>query len=134
MDYDTFLSFFDKLKEEKQIEVGDYTIEYSKEHYDMLGSTSKEAIRYYKDGYMIGNDYIHEYYRIGDIIPTINTSFEKDFGIKGFDKLIDYLDYLYLSNIDKIRNQKLEREQEIVEKQRKEQLRVKKLNDFIGLD
>lgn len=134
MDYDTFLSFFDKLKEEKQIEVGDYTIEYNKEHYDTLGSTSKETIRYYKDGYMIGNDYIHEYYRIGDIMSTINTSFEKDFGIKGFDKLIDYLDYLYLSNIDKIRNQKLEREQEIVEKQRKEQLKVKKLNDFLGLD
>lgn len=133
MDYETFLRFFDELKYEKDIEIRDYTIKYTKEG-GTLGTTSKEFIYYYRDGYKLGEDYIHEYYRVGDIIPTIHTTYDRDNGIKNFDKLIDYLDYLYETNIDRLKGEKRKQEQDRLTMIEKERLKNKKLYDFLGLD
>uniref|UniRef100_A0AAU8GRN9 Uncharacterized protein n=1 Tax=Mammaliicoccus phage MSShimriz1 TaxID=3230127 RepID=A0AAU8GRN9_9VIRU len=132
MDYDTFLRFFDKLRVEDEIKIGDYTIRYDNES-NTLASQSYENISYYRHGYKIGSDYIYDYYRLGEIMPTLETSFDDDNGIKNYDKLIDYLDYLYETNIEELKRQELEEQQKLLEEQRLEQLKEKKLNDFLGI-
>lgn len=132
MDYDTFLSFFDKLREEKDIKIGDYKVRYNESSYN-LTSGSIETISYYRDGYMIGEDYIKEYYKLGDIMPTLDTSFDIS-GIKNYAKLKDYLDYLYETNIEELKRQEQERERELLERQREEELKEKKLNDFLDIN
>lgn len=132
MDFDTFISFIDKVKEEETIRVGDYTIRYF-EKPSIRVTSSYKSIQYFREGYMIGRDYINERYKIGDIMPTLTTSFDDDKGIKSFNKLIDYLDYLYGTNIERLKREKLEREQELLEKKREEELRERKLNDFLGI-
>ena len=134
MDYDTFLSFFDKLEKEESMDIGDYTLKY--EDKPTIRTGSYRIIQYFRDGYMIGKDYIKEYYKLGDIMPTLDTSFDTSFdrgGIKNYDKLIDYLDYLYETNIQELRRQEQEREEELLERQREEELQEKKLNDFLDI-
>lgn len=139
MDYDTFLSFFDKLEKEENMYIGDYTLKY--EDKPTIRTGSYRSIQYFRDGYKIGEDYINEYYEVGSIMPTVDTSFGTSIdtsfdrgGIKNYDKLIDYLDYLYEANIHELKIQELERERELLEKQREEQLRDKKLNDFLDIN
>lgn len=132
MDYDTFLSFFDKLKEEGCISIGDYIIKYGNSI--NLSSDSYKSIYYYRDGYMIGEDYIEEYYKLGDIMPTLDTSFDNPKGIRNYAKLKDYLDYLYETNIEGLKRQEQERERELLERQREEELKEKKLNDFLDIN
>lgn len=139
MDYDTFLSFFDKLEKEESMDIGDYTLKY--EDKPTIRTGSYRSIQYFRDGYMIGKDYISEYYEIGSIMPTVDTSFGTSIdtsfdrgGIKNYDKLIDYLDYLYETNIEELKRQEQEREEELLEKKREEQLRNKKLNDFLDIN
>lgn len=132
MDYETFLSFFDKMREEKDIKIGDYKVRYNESLYN-LASGSIETISYYRDGYMIGEDYIKEYYKLGDIMPTLDTSFDTS-GIKNYAKLKDYLDYLYKSNIEELKRQEQEQERELLERQREEELKEKKLNDFLDIN
>jgi|SRR5699024_11807010 len=132
MDYDTFLSFFDKLKEEGCISIGDYIIKYGNSI--NLSSDSYKSIYYYRDGYMIGEDYIEEYYKLGDIMPTLDTSFDNPKGIRNYAKLKDYLDHLYETNIEELKRQEQERERELLERQREEELKEKKLNDFLDIN
>lgn len=131
MDYETFLSFFDKMREEKDIKIGDYKVRYNESLYN-LTSGSIETISYYRDGYMIGEDYIKEYYKLGDIMPTLDTSFDTS-GIKNYAKIKYYLDYLYNTNIERLKQEELEREQALLEQQRERELQEKKLNDFLGI-
>lgn len=134
MDYDTFLSFFDKLEKEESMDIGDYTLKY--EDKPTIRTGSYRIIQYFRDGYMIGKDYISEYYEVGSIMPTVDTSFGTSFdrgGIKNYDKLIDYLDYLYETNIQELRRQEQERERELLERQKEEELQEKKLNDFLDI-
>ena len=131
MDYETFLSFFDKMREEKDIKIGDYKVRYNESLYN-LTSGSIETISYYRDGYMIGEDYIKEYYKLGDIMPTLDTSFDTS-GIKNYAKIKYYLDYLYNTNIERLKQGELEREQALLEQQRERELQEKKLNDFLGI-
>lgn len=139
MDYDTFLSFFDKLEKEENMYIGDYTLKY--EDKPTIRTSSYRSIRYFRDGYMIGKDYINEYYEVGSIMPTVDTSFGASIdtsfdrgGIKNYDKLIDYLDYLYETNIQELRRQEQERERELLERQREEELKEMKLNDFLDIN
>ena len=131
MDYETFLCFFDKMREEKDIKIGDYKVRYNESLYN-LTSGSIETISYYRDGYMIGEDYIKEYYKLGDIMPTLDTSFDTS-GIKNYAKIKYYLDYLYNTNIERLKQEELEREQALLEQQRERELQEKKLNDFLGI-
>ena len=131
MDYETFLCFFDKMREEKDIKIGDYKVRYNESLYN-LTSGSIETISYYRDGYMIGEDYIKEYYKLGDIMPTLDTSFDTS-GIKNYAKIKYYLDYLYNTNIGRLKQEELEREQALLEQQRERELQEKKLNDFLGI-
>lgn len=130
MDYDTFLSFFDKLEKEESMDIGDYTLKY--EDKPTIRTGSYRIIQYFRDGYMIGKDYIKEYYKLGDIMPTLDTSFDTS-GIKNYAKLKDYLDYLYETNIEELKRQEQERERELLERQREEELQEKKLNDFLDI-
>lgn len=129
MDYETFLRFFDKLREEECMSIGDYVIKYRDE--PVIRPDSYKSINYFRNGYMIGEDYIKEYYKLGDIMPTLDTSFDNDKGIKNYNKLIDYLNYLYETNIERLKHEELEREQELLEQQREEELQEEKLNDFL---
>lgn len=128
MDYDTFLSFFDKLEKEESMDIGDYTLKY--EDKPTIRTGSYRIIQYFRDGYMIGEDYIKEYYKLGDIMPTLDTSFDTS-GIKNYAKIKYYLDYLYETNIEELKRQEQERERELLERQREEELQEKKLNDFL---
>lgn len=130
MDYDTFLSFFDKLEKEESMDIGDYTLKY--EDKPTIRTGSYRIIQYFRDGYMIGKDYISEYYEVGDIMPTLDTSFDTS-GIKNYAKIKYYLDYLYETNIEELKRQEQERERELLERQREEELQEKKLNDFLGI-
>ena len=132
MDYETFLCFFDKMREEKDIKVREYTVRYSDTPY-ILASGNTEIIYYYREGYKIGEDFIDSLYIQGDIMPTVKTSFDNDKGIKNYDKLIDYLDYLYETNIQELKRQEQERERELLERQRERELQEKKLNDFLDI-
>ena len=132
MDYETFLCFFDKMREEKDIKVREYTVRYSETPY-IQTSGDTEAIYYYRDGYKIGEDFIDSLYALGDIMPTVKTSFDNENGIKNYNKLIDYLDYLYNTNIERLKQKELEREQALLEQQRERELQEKKLNDFLGI-
>ena len=130
MDYDTFLSFFDKLEKEESMDIGDYTLKY--EDKPTIRTGSYRIIQYFRDGYMIGKDYIKEYYKLGDIMPTLDTSFDTS-GIKNYAKIKYYLDYLYETNIEELKRQEQERERELLERQREEELQEKKLNDFLDI-
>ena len=130
MDYDTFLSFFDKLEKEESMDIGDYTLKY--EDKPTIRTGSYRIIQYFRDGYMIGEDYIKEYYKLGDIMPTLDTSFDTS-GIKNYAKIKYYLDYLYETNIEELKRQEQERERELLERQREEELQEKKLNDFLDI-
>ncbi|ANT44854.1 hypothetical protein HOR18_gp191 [Staphylococcus phage vB_SscM-1] len=131
MDYETFLRFFDKLREEERISIGEYVIKYKDE--PVIRPDSYKSINYFRDDYMIGEDYIKEYYKLGEIMPTLDTSFDIS-GIKKYAKLKDYLDYLYKSNIEELKRQEQERERELLERQREEELKEKKLNDFLDIN
>lgn len=132
MDYETFLSFFDKMKVEKDIKIGEYKVSCRVSPY-IQTSGDTEAIYYYRDGYKIGEDFIDSFYALGDIMPTVKTSFDNENGIKNYNKLIDYLDYLYNTNIERLKQEELEREQALLEQQREKELQEKKLNDFLGI-
>lgn len=133
MDYETFQGFFDTLREDKVLELKNYTIKYSKED-STLGSATLEFVYYCRDGYKIGEDFISECYKVGEIMPQIKTSFDKVDGIRNFDKLIDYLDYLYESNIDRLKEEEKEEEQMMLEVLKEEQLKAEKLNNFLDTE
>lgn len=112
------------------MDIGDYTLKY--EDKPTIRTGSYRIIQYFRDGYMIGKDYISEYYEVGDIMPTLDTSFDTS-GIKNYAKIKYYLDYLYETNIEELKRQEQERERELLERQREEELQEKKLNDFLGI-
>ncbi|QYC50894.1 hypothetical protein [Mammaliicoccus phage vB_MscM-PMS3] len=136
MDYDTFLRFFDKLMVEECMNIGEYVIKYRDE--PVIRPDSYRSIYYFRDGYMIGEDYIKSYYKLGDIMPTLDTSFNTS-GIRNYAKIIDYLDYLYETNIEEVKRQeqelkRQEQERELLEIQREEERKEKKLNDFLDIN
>lgn len=131
MDYETFIRFFDKLTVEESMSIGEYVIKYRDE--PVIRPDSYRSINYFRDGYMIGEDYIKEYYKLGDIMPTLDTSFDTS-GIRKYAKIIDYLDYLYETNIEELKRQELEEERELLERQREEEIRERKLNDFLDIN
>lgn len=129
MDYETFFKFFDTVGEQKRIYVGDYIVEYGKVNEPISVGYSK-VIYYYRDGYELGRDCINEFFVPGNIMPNVETSYETS-GIKNFSKLIDYLDYLYETNIDKLKEEERQREQRRIEYSREEERKQKKVDDFI---
>ena len=129
MDYETFIQFFNTMAKEERLAIGDYTLEYIKSPGVFLGQ--EETIYYSKGKYMLGTDSIHEFYKPGSIMPTQDTSYEKS-GIKDFDKLLDYLDYLYESNIDRLREEERQKEQRRIKQLKEEERKQKKVNDFIN--
>lgn len=130
MDYETFFKFFDTVAEEKRITIGDYIVEYGNDGKNV--GLSHDKINYYRDGYKLGRDYINEYFVPGSIMPKVETSYESG-DIKNFDKLIDYLDYLYNTNIDRLVEEERQREQRRIESFREEERKQKKVDDFINL-
>ena len=130
MDYETFFKFFDTVGEQKRIYVGDYIVEYGKVNEPISVGYSK-VIYYYRDGYELGKDYINEFFVPGNIMPNVETSYETS-GIKNFNKLIDYLDYLYETNIDKLKEEERQREQHRIERMKEEERKQKKVDDFIN--
>lgn len=131
MDYETFESLFDKMHKEKELKVGAYTVDYGKDN-DSIRVGYTQVIYYFRDGYMLGTDSIREFYEPGSIMPRLETSFDKKKGIKNFDKLIDYLDYLYETNIDRLKEEERQREQRRLEYLKEEERKQRKLNDFIN--
>lgn len=129
MDYETFIQFFNTMAKEERLAIGDYTLEYIKSPGVFLGQ--EETIYYSKGKYMLGTDSIREFYKPGSIMPTQDTSYEKS-GIKNFSKLIDYLDYLYNTNIDRLKEEERQREQRIDEYLKEEERKQKKVDDFIN--
>lgn len=129
MDYETFIQFFDTMAEKERLTVGDYTIEYIKT--PGVFSGNQATIYYSKGKHILGTDSIREFYEPGSIMPNQVTSYE-DSGIKDFDKLIDYLDHLYKSNIDRLEEEERQKEQRRIEYLREEERKQKKVNDFIN--
>lgn len=126
MDYETFFKFFDTVGEQKRIYVGDYIVEYGSKGTGL----SRDTVNYYRDGYQLGKDYINEFFVPGSIMPKVETSYETS-GIKNFSKLIDYLDYLYETNIDRLKEEERQQEQRRVEYLREQERKQKKVDDFI---
>lgn len=129
MDYETFIQFFDTMAKKERLTVGDYTIEYIRT--PSVFSGHHENVYYFKGKHMIGQDSVHEYYKPGKAGLTVDTSYEET-SIKNFDKLIDYLDYLYESNIDRLKEVERQQEQRRIEYLREEERKQKKVNDFIS--
>lgn len=129
MDYETFIQFFDTMAREKRLTVGDYKLEYIKT--PGVFSGHQASIYYSKGKYTLGTDSIREFYEPGSIMPNQVTSYE-DSGIKDFDKLIDYLDHLYKSNINRLKAEERQREQRRIEYLREEERKQKKVDDFIN--
>lgn len=129
MDYETFIQFFDTMAKKERLTVGDYKLEYIK--IPGVFSGHCETIYYFKGSYMLGQDSIRESDEPGSIMPNQVTSYE-DSGIKDFDKLIGYLDHLYKSNIDRLKEEERQKEQRRIEYLREEERKQKKVNDFIN--
>lgn len=130
MDYETFFKFFDTVDKEKRIYVGDYIVEYGKFN-EPIGVGYSRVIYYYRDGYELGRDYINDFYVVGSIMPKVETSYEHN-GIKNFSKLIDYLDYLYETNIDRLKEEERQQEQRRIEYLKEQERKQKKVDDFIN--
>lgn len=125
MDYETFEGFFKRMKEAKTITIGEYTLEYWTIESIVPLLPDSEYITYSKGDLEIGVDHIGHYFELGSLSPIYNNSFDE--GIKNFDKLIDYLDYLYENSKEEERQQ----EQNRIEYLREEERKQKKVDDFI---
>lgn len=130
MDYETFFKFFDTVAKEERMNIGSYTLEYGILHHP-VGVGHDRVIWYYRDGYRIGREYINEFYEPGSIVVNTLSSYEIS-GIKNFDKLIDYLDYLYQANIDSLKEEERQQEQRRIEYLREEERKQKKVDNFIN--
>lgn len=130
MDYETFLKFFDTVAKKERLGIGSYIVEYGKIN-EPIGVGYSRVIYYYRDGYKLGREYIHDFYEPGSIMPRIETSYEIS-GIKNFNKLIDYLDYLYKTNIDRLKEEERQQEQRRIEYLKEEERKQKKVDDFIN--
>lgn len=130
MDKETFLKFFDTVAKKERISTGSYIVEFGVIN-EPIGVGHSKFIYYSKDGYEIGKDYITEFYEPGSIKVNTVTSYGIS-GIKNFDKLIDYLDYLYESNIDRLKEEERQKEQRRIEYLKEEERKQKKVNDFMN--
>ena len=126
MDYETFEGFFKRMKEVKTTSIGGYTLEYWTIESIVPLLPDSEYITYSKGDLEIGVDHIGHYFELGSLSPIYNNSFDE--GIKNFDKLIDYLDYLYENSKEEERQQ----EQNRIEYLREEERKQKKVDDFIN--
>lgn len=130
MDYETFLKFFDTIAKEGRLGIGSYIVEYGQIN-EPIGVGYSRVIYYYRDGYKLGREYINEFYEPGRVMPNIETSYESS-GIKNFNKLIDYLDYLYKTNIDRLKEEERQQEQRRIEYLKEEERKQEKVDDFIN--
>lgn len=91
MDYETFLAFFDEMRECKVKKIGEYTLEYVYFGNVMMQSPPEEHIYYIKDNdainATIGDDFIAK--------KGYGDSYNNCSKIKYFNTITDYLDYLY---------------------------------------
>lgn len=125
MDYETFEGFFKRMKEVKTATIGGYTLEYWTIESIVPLLPNSEYITYSKGYLEIGVDHIGHYFELGNLDPIYNNSFDE--GIKNFDNLIDYLDYLYENSKEEERQQ----EQNKIEYLREQERKQKKVDDFI---
>lgn len=124
MDYETFLAFFDEMRECKVKKIGEYTLEYVYFDNIMMNHPPEECIYYIKDNdsinATIGDDYIVVKKGYGD-------SYSKGSKIKDFNTITEYLDYLYdiweEENKEKLEKESIDLE---IEKRKKD-----KLNKFL---
>lgn len=131
MDYETFVTFFDRLRKEKELIIGDYTIQYTCLNDVTILTGSCEYIHYYKDKYKLGFDSLCEQYEIGKVSPRLKSTYE-DSGIKNFDTLEPYLDYLYSSNIDRLVEEERQQELNYLKRKKEQERKQKKVDNFIG--
>lgn len=137
MEYKVFLKFFKFMEKEKEITMGDYKIKYTFTPSPYPTAKEEQSIHYIYKDYELATDSIKEWYELGDIMPTQEDTYNQ--GIKDFDTIQAYLDYIYRKNIDKVKKERqayLEQLQEIerqrLEKEQKEKETNRKLNLFLG--
>ena len=123
MDYETFLAFFDEMRECRVKKIGEYTLEYVYFENIMMQSPPEEYIFYHKSNdtinATIGDDFIVE--------KGYGDSYSNGSKIKDFNTITDYLDYLY--GVWKEENKEKEEKDLInlkIEKRKKD-----KLNKFL---
>ncbi|WBF81686.1 hypothetical protein [Staphylococcus virus vB_SurM-PSU5] len=127
MDYKTFKVFFDKMERKGELKVGEYTLVYFSSESIIPSNPKSRYILYYRDELEIGVDYIEEEFEsIGSLKSEFVDSYDK--GIKYFDNIQDYLEYLYKKTI----NYYEERRKQELERVKQQEINEKELNEFLG--
>lgn len=132
MEHEVFIHLFDKMRGQREMKLGIYTIEYEfNPAPGLIGSEPDvELLNYYRDEFTIGTDKVWRWYEPGNIMPTYNDTFDE--GIENFENMKDYLDYLFKEELERIKQQEQAYLKEEKEKIEKEIILDKKLDEFLG--
>lgn len=132
MEHEVFLHLFDKLRNQRELELGVYVIKYEFEPaLGLMGSEPDiELLNYYRGDFIIGTDKMWKWYEPGSIMPSHSDTFDE--GIKNFESMRDYLEYLFKEELERIKQQEQEHLKREKERREKEFILDKKLNNFLG--